>query len=203
MAINSKFQKSTIIFTVFLGLVSILASANVYAQTPSNSSNTSASQGANTMSMTHMADSSSSYRISNADNFTGSISIFQPIINEFKSSINTSLTDAISTAEESLGNNATTLAAFIHPEREYIVYNVFSLDANNNPHKVIVDPGNGNILTSQQMSFMEMMMMLHGDGDKAGPHGMGMMDYDKAGPHGMGMMDYDKAGPHGMGMMDK
>ena len=189
MTIKFKFEKSTIFFTVFLGLVSVLASANVYAQTPDNSSNISSSQGANTMSMNEMAKSSSSYKISNADNFTGSISIFQPIINEFKSSINTSLTDAISTAEESLGNNATTLAAFIHPEREYIVYNVFSLDANNNPHKVIVDPGNGNILTSQQMSFMDMMMMLHGDGDKAGPHGMGMMDYDKAGPHGMGMMD--------------
>ncbi len=189
MTINSKFEKSTIFFTLFLGLVSILASANVYAQTPANSSNTSTSQGANTMSTNYMADSIKSSKISNADNFTGSISIFQPIINEFKSSINTSLTDAISTAEQLLGNNATTLAAFIHPEREYIVYNVFSLDANNNPHKVIVDPGNGNILTSQQISFMEMMMMLHGDSYKAGPHGMGMMDYDKAGPHGMGMMD--------------
>ena len=176
MTIKSKFEKSTIFFTVFLGLVSVLASANVYAQTPANSSNISSSQEANTMSMTDMASSSKPYKISNADNFTGSISIFQPIINEFKSSINTSLTDAISTAEQSLGNNATTLAAFIHPEREYIVYNVYALDANNNPHKVIVDPGNGNILTSQQMSFMEMMMMLHGDGDKAGPHGMGMMN---------------------------
>jgi len=176
MTINSKFEKSTVFFTVFLGLVTILASANVYAQTPVNSSNTSSSQGANTMSMNDMADTSTSSKISHADNFTGSISIFQPIINEFKSSINTNITDAISTAEQSLGNNATTLAAFIHPEREYIVYNVFSLDANNNPHKVIVDPGNGNILASQQMSFMEMMMMLHGDSDKAGPHGMGMMN---------------------------
>jgi hypothetical protein len=203
MTINSKLKKATIFFTIFLGLVSVLASTNVYAQAATNSSNPATSQGANAMSMNDMAGSSHFSAISNADNFTGSISIFQPIINEFKSSINTSLTDAISTAEQSLGNNATTLAAFIHPEREYIVYNIFALDANNSAHKVIVDPGNGNILSSQQMSFMDMMMMMHGDSGKAGPHGMGMMDYDKAGPHGMGMMDYDKAGPHGMGMMDK
>ncbi len=189
MTINSKFEKSTILFTLFLALVSIFGSANVYAQTSTNSSNTSPSQGTNTMSMKYMADSGTSSKISNTHNFTGSISIFQPIINEFKSSINTSLTDAISTSEQSLGNNATTLAAFIHPEREYIVYNVYALDANNKPHKVIVDPGNGSILSTQQMSFMEMMIMLHGDGDKAGPHGMGMMDHEKAGPHGMGMMD--------------
>ena len=179
MTINSKFEKATLFFTIFLGLVSIHASTNVYAQTSTNSSNPSTSQGANTMSMNDMAGSIHSSAISNADNFTGSISIFQPIINEFKSSINTSLTDAISTAEQSLGNNATTLAAFIHPEREYIVYNVFALDVNNIAHKVIVDPGNGNILSSQQMSFMEMMMMLHGDSDKAGPHGM---DKDKPWP---------------------
>ena len=176
MTINSKLKKATIFFTIFVGLVSILASANVYAQTPTNSSNQSTSQGTNTMSMNDMAGGRHSSAISDADNFTGSISIFQPIINEFKSSINTSLTDAISIAEQSLGNNATTLAAFIHPEREYIVYNVFALNANNIAHKVIVDPGNGNILSSQQMSFMEMMMMLHSDIDKAGPHGMGMMD---------------------------
>ncbi len=199
MTTDSKFEKATIFFIIFLGLVSSLEFTNVDAQISTNSSVPLTSQGADTMSMNYMVDSSYPYAVSNADNFTGSISIFQPIINEFKSSINTSLPDAISTAEKSLGNNATTLAAFIHPEKEYIVYNVFALDANNIAHKIIVDPGNGNILSLQQMSFMEMMMKLHGDSDKAGPHGMGMMDYDKAGPHGMGMMDYDKAGPHGMG----
>ena len=173
---NSKSKKRTVIFTIFLGLVSILATTNAYAQTPTNSSNTSTSAMANTSSMMGMAGSNPSSAISGEDNFSSSVSIFRPLIDGFKSSIQVTLEDAITTAEQSLGDNTTTLAAFIHPEREYIVYNVFSLDANNNPHKVIVDPGNGNILSSQQMSFMEMMMMLHGDSDKAGPHGMGMMD---------------------------
>jgi hypothetical protein len=75
-----------------------------------------------------MADSDTSPKIPNPDNFTGSISIFQPILNEFKLSFKPSLTDAISTSEQSLGNNAITLAAFIHPYREYMVlYNVYAL----------------------------------------------------------------------------
>ncbi len=190
---NSKPEKITMIFTLFLGLVSILATTNAYAQTPTNGSNPSSPQGTNTMSINGMAGNSPSFAISNADNFTGSISIFQPIINGFKSSINTSLTDAISTAAQSIGNNATTLAAFIHPEKEFIVYNVFAIDSNNVAHKVIVDPGNGDILSSQQMSFMEMMMILHGGGGgMMGPQGMGMMDHGMMGPQGMGK---DKSWP--------
>ena len=140
-----------------------------------------------------------------ASNPTGSISIFSPIINGFKASIHASLTDAITTAENSIGNNSTTVAAFIHPDKGSIIYDIFALDSNNNVHKVIVDPGNGKILSSEQMSIIEMMMLLHGGGDGMGMgpgmmtnHGMGM------GPgmmtnHGMGM------GPgmmtnHGMGM---
>jgi hypothetical protein len=146
--------------------------------------------------MMGMADNSHSSTISNEDNITSSVSIFQPMINGFKSSIQVTLNDAISTAEQSLGNNATTLAAFIHPDREFIVYNVFALDSNNTAHKVTVDPGNGNILSSQQMSFMKMMMMLHdGSGMMMGPQqGMGMKDYEQ----GMGMKDYEQ----GMGMKD-
>ncbi len=180
-----------------MGLISILATANAYAQTTTNSSNSTTFSGADTTSMMGMASNSHSSAISNDDNIKSSVSVFQPIINGFKPSIQVTLNDAISTADQSLGNNATTLAAFIHPEREFIVYNVFALDGNNTVHKVTVDPGNGNILSSQQMSFMEMMMKMHdGSGMMMGPHGMGMKNYEQ----GMGMKDYEQGmmGPHGM-----
>ena len=35
------------------------------------------------------------------------------------------------------------------------------MDGNNNVHKVIVDPGNGKVLSNQQMSMMEMMAIMH------------------------------------------
>jgi hypothetical protein len=95
------------------------------------------------------------------------------------------------------------LAAFIHPDKGFVVYNIFALDSNNNVHKVIVDPGNGKILSSQQMSIMEMMMMLHGGmGSKnmmMGPS----MDNGMMMNHGMGMgpgMDNGMMMNHGMGM---
>jgi hypothetical protein len=198
----TKSEKMTLFFTLFLGLISLVATTNGYAQTPNNGSTTSPNEGTNTVSMNGMSEGSQSFSNPHADNFTGSISIFQPIINGFKASIHTSLSDAISTAEQSVGDNATTLAAFIHPEKEFIVYDVFAIDSNNIPHKVVVDPGNGNILSTQQMSFMEMMMTLHGGSfgnGMMGPQGMGMMDHGMMGPQGMGMMDHGMMGPQGMG----
>jgi hypothetical protein len=192
----TKSERITVFLTLSLGLISLVATTNGFAQTPNNGSTQLPNEGANTMSMNGMTGSSQSFTNQNADNFTGSVSIFQPIINGFKSSIHTSLSDAISTAEQSVGNNATTIAAFIHPEKEFIVYDVFAIDSNNIPHKVVVDPGNGNILSTQQMSFMEMMMFFHGGGsfgsDMMGPQGMGMMDHGMMGQQGMGK---DKSWP--------
>jgi hypothetical protein len=147
-------------------------------------------------------------------NWTGSISLFSPMLDMFKSKIHTTLNSAITSAISAVGGaagsnaSAAAVAAFIHPENGFLVYNVFVLDPNNNIHRVIVDPGNGKVLSNQPMSMMEMMSMMHpsmgmGMGGMMMQHGMmmggggpGMM----MGPqHDMmmdrGMMD------HGMGMM--
>jgi hypothetical protein len=66
------------------------------------------------------------------------------------------------------------------------------LDSSNIIHKVIVDPGNGRVLSNQLMSLMDMMFMMHH------PYmGMGMMmagrgpDMSMTGPHhGMGMVQH-------------
>jgi hypothetical protein len=50
---------------------------------------------------------------------------------------------------------------FIHPERGFLVYDVFVLDSSNNIHRAIVDPGNGKVLSNQPMSLMDMMSMMH------------------------------------------
>jgi hypothetical protein len=195
--------------TITIGPLNLLQINNASAQQSSNPTSTSpppsnpSSQEPNTMQMKSMMSNPSSTITSAPANFTGSISIFSPIINGFKSSIHVGLSNAISIAEKSLGNNSTTLAAFIHPDKGFVVYNIFALDSNNNVHKVIVDPGNGKILSSQQMSIMEMMMMLHGGmGSKnmmMGPS----MDNGMMMNHGMGMgpgMDNGMMMNHGMGM---
>ena len=122
-------------------------------------------------------------------NWTGSISIFSPILDAFKSKIHTTLNDATTSALNAVGGGANTsaVAAFIHPERGFLVYNVFVLDSSNNIHKVIVDPGNGRILSNQQMSLMDIMFMMHHPSMRMGSMMMGR----GGGPGGMSMMGHD------------
>jgi uncharacterized membrane protein YkoI len=126
-------------------------------------------------------------------NITGSVPLLPTMMQALKSRVHTSLNDATTTALKSVGGNSSgAVAAFIHPENGFLVYNVIVLDANNKIHRVIVDAGNGKVLSSQSMSMMNMMM---------GP-GMGMMGHGGAGMGmmgpGMGMMGHGGAG---MGMM--
>jgi hypothetical protein len=90
--------------------------------------------------------------------------------------------------------------------RGFLVYDVFVLDSSNNIHRVIVDPGNGRVLSNQQMSLMDVMFMMHHHsmgmgsmmmGGGKGPGGMSMMGR----PHGMDMMQHGMMMGHGMGMM--
>lgn len=117
-------------------------------------------------------------------NWTGSISLFRPILDMFKSKVHTTLNGATTNAINSVGgggarSNASAVAAFIHPENGFLVYDVLVLDSSNNIHRVIVDPGNGKVLSNQQMSMMEMMSMMHPSmgmrGMMMGGAGMGMM----------------------------
>jgi hypothetical protein len=137
-------------------------------------------------------------------NWTGSISLFSPIIDTFKSKIHTTLNAATTSALNTVGGgtNTSAVAAFIHPVNGFLVYNVFVLDSSNNIHKVIVDPGNGRILSNQQMSLMDAIFMMHhpsmGMGSMMmGGGGPGMM----GSPHSMGMMQHGMMMGHGMGMM--
>ena len=78
---------------------------------------------------------------------------------------------------------------------------MFVLDPSNNIHRVIIDPGNGKVLSNQQMSMMEMMFMMHPSmrmGSMMMGAWPGMMDHD------MGIMDHGMmmGPPHDM-MMDR
>jgi hypothetical protein len=113
----------------------------------------------------------------NSANWTSSVSLFSPIIDAIKSKIHTTLNDATTNALKAVGggSNSSAVAAFIHPERGFIVYDVFVLDSNDNIHRVIVDPGNGRVLSNQPMSLMAMMSMMHPSMGMSGMMGHGMM----------------------------
>jgi len=112
-------------------------------------------------------------------NITSSINLMNIIQQAIGSKVNVSLSDAATTAEASVGNGSHAVAAHIDEQNGYLVYNVMVIDPSMNFSKVIVDPGNGQVLLSKQISKEEHMRM-HGRMDSGmmmeGPQqGMGMM----------------------------
>jgi hypothetical protein len=106
-------------------------------------------------------------------NITGSINLMNIIGEAIGSNINVSLSDAATTAETSVGNDSHAVSAKLGEEGTFLVYNIMVIDPNMNFSKVIVDPGNGEVLSSEQIS-KEQHMKMHGK-DKQGMMGPGMM----------------------------
>jgi hypothetical protein len=184
---------------IALGFVMLSYGSNALAQQQTNNT-VKGSMMAMMPNGQQMSQNPNSMRM-NTMNLNGSVSLFSPVIDAIKSKIHTTLNDATTNALKAVGggSNSSAVAAFIHPERGFLVYNVFVLDTNDNIHWVKVDPGNGKVLFNQPMSLMAMMAIMHPSMGMMGGPGMGMMDHGMMMQHGMmggpGMMG------HGMGMM--
>ena len=129
-------------------------------------------------------------------NITSSINLKDIIGQAIGSKVNVSLSDAATTAEASVGTGSHAVAAHIDDKNGYLVYNVMVIDPSMNFSKVIVDPGNGQVLSSKQISKEEHMRM-------HGMMGPGMMGHNMMmGPPG-GMMGGEmmKGSQHSRGMM--
>jgi uncharacterized membrane protein YkoI len=177
---------------IALGFVMLSSGSDVLAQQQTNNT-AKGSMMAMMPNGQQMSQNSNSMRM-NTMNLNSSVSLFSPVIDAIKSKIHTTLNDATTNALKAVGggSNSSAVAAFIHPERGFLVYNVFILDTNDNIHRVIVDPGNGKVLSNQPMSLMAMMVMMammHPSMGMMGGPGMGMMD------HGMGMMGTPQNNP--------
>lgn len=131
-----------------------------------------------------------------SNNLTSSINLMSVISNAIGSNINVSLSDAATTAETSVGNGSHAASAELGENNGYLVYNIMVIDPSMNFSKVVVDPGNGEVLSSKQLSKMEHMMM-HEMGGRDMMMGSGMM---MGGPGKMMKHDRMGMGPPG-GMM--
>jgi hypothetical protein len=119
------------------------------------------------------------------ENVTSSINLMNIISNAIGSQVKVSLSNATTTAETLIGNNSHAIAAHIGDVNGYLVYTIFVLDPNMNFNTVIVDPGNGQVLSSKQMS-MEEHLMMHKGMMGPGMMGPGMMGPGMMGPGMMG-----------------
>jgi uncharacterized membrane protein YkoI len=134
------------------------------------------------------------------ENITSSINLMSTIGDAIESQVKVSLSNATTTAETSVGNNSHAVAAHVGDVNGYLVYTIFVLDPNMNFNTVIVDPGNGQVLSTKQMS-MEEHAKMHKGMMGPGMMGPGMMGPGMMGPGmmGPGMMGPGMMGPGMMG----
>jgi hypothetical protein len=103
-------------------------------------------------------------------NITGSLKFSTILGNALSSHIKVGLNQSAMTAEKTIRNNSHAVAAHFGMENGYLVYTVWVIDGSYNIHKVIVDAGNGKVLSNQPVSKGELMMvhgmMMHGGGSR-------------------------------------
>jgi hypothetical protein len=105
-------------------------------------------------------------------NISGSIPLQSTISQALRSEIQVSMAEAITTVQNTTGGNSSVVAAYLSPLQGFLVYNIGVIDANNTLYKLIVDPGNGEILYTsegrQLDSFHHLMPGPYGHGKEFG-----------------------------------
>jgi hypothetical protein len=89
----------------------------------------------------------------------GTINLEQIIFQAINSKINTSLTQAMTSAERSAGSDAFAVAAFGSAESGFFAYRIILATPEMKFYYVKVDPGNGQILETQEVSQKELDKM--------------------------------------------
>jgi uncharacterized membrane protein YkoI len=103
-------------------------------------------------------------------NLTGSIPTFSTIMQAFKSRINTSMIEATTVALDAVGTNTTAISSNLQPDRGFLVYDVRVVDADNQIHSVIIDAGDGKVLSKILLPVIDLVKMRSGP-PPVGPSG--------------------------------
>ena len=114
----------------------------------------------------------------------GTIDVKSTIGEAFKSKVTVNIIDAINTAQSNVGANSFVKEAELTDTHGYLVYKILVVDENMKKYKVIVDPGNGQVLMKKEVTWYDDHdKMTYGDDER----------YDKYGSsaHGYGD-DYDQ-----------
>jgi uncharacterized membrane protein YkoI len=86
-------------------------------------------------------------------NLTGSVQVFPRLSQIIQSKANVSLSAAATSAQTAVGANSHVISAHLGVVNGFLVYVAHVVDANNNIHGVIVDAGNGKVLSAIQLPF--------------------------------------------------
>jgi uncharacterized membrane protein YkoI len=84
-------------------------------------------------------------------NFSSSINVNDIVSESLKSKVTTTLSDAIGIAEANIGEGSFAKEASLETKHGYLVYKVKVSDSENQKHKVIIDPGTGEVLKTEKV----------------------------------------------------
>ena len=96
-------------------------------------------------------------------NWTGTIDVKSTIGEAFKSKVNVNMIDAIKTALVNVGLNSTVKEGELTPAHGYLVYKIKVVDEDMKKYKVIVDPGNGQVLMKKEITWDDEYKMNYGE----------------------------------------
>jgi uncharacterized membrane protein YkoI len=111
--------------------------------------------------------------------FNGTIDVHATMAEAFKSKVTTDIIGAIQAAQENVGANSVVKEAELTAAHGFLVYKIKVVDENHKIYKVIVDPGNGQVLMKKEVTWYDEHKMKYGDKkyDKYGHDDKD--DYDK------------------------
>jgi uncharacterized membrane protein YkoI len=85
----------------------------------------------------------------------GTIDVKSTIGEAFKSKVTVNIIDAITTAQTSVGANSFVKEAELTAAHGFLVYKIVVVDENMKKYKVIVDPGNGQVLMKKEITWCD------------------------------------------------
>ena len=88
-------------------------------------------------------------------NWTGTIDVKSTIGEAFKSKVTVNIIDAINVAQTNVGANSFVKKAELTPAHGYLVYKIMVVDENMKKYKVIVNPGNGQVLMKKEVTWYD------------------------------------------------
>ncbi len=88
-------------------------------------------------------------------NLNGTIDVESTIAEALKSKVTTDIIGAIQAAQASVGANSFVKEAELTQAHGYLVYKIMVVDENMKKYKVIVDPGNGQVLMKKEITWYD------------------------------------------------
>ncbi len=85
----------------------------------------------------------------------GTIDVKSTIGEAFKSKVTVNIIDAITTAQSNVGANSFAKEAELTVAHGFLVYKIVVVDENMKKYKVIVDPGNGQVLMKKEITWYD------------------------------------------------